>query len=512
MKEEQIVADAAAEKSKGAVEDFLRTLRRSWYILVLAALLGAGAGLGFSLLQPKIYASDATGVVTTGDTGSIALASASDTLTKSKATQYQVLATSRTVAQRALELSGYQLSPEEALSMVSASVPLDTAQIKVTVRSQDPEMAKNLADAWIKALGENVKSVENSGNQSASSGQAFAVQTVMQFNPYVPANTPQSPISPNLKLNTLLGLIIASLIGLLLLFIRSIRDRSIRSLEALIEVTGPETPVLGTIPFSESFENSRLIPAGDSAAGSRRQDFRLIESLKELRTNLQFKNPDNPPRRIVVTSSLPSDGKSTVADNLAIILGQAGKPVFLVDADLRRPTVAKSFGLVGDVGVTDVVIGRAEVEDVIQLVDGYPNLYVLAAGRIPPNPSEILNSEAFAHMIDRLAQEGLVILDAPPLLPVTDSAILATKFDGALVVVEANGTKREELTKALGNLSRVQAEVLGTVLNKVPASGKEAGYYHYYGKDYYYDQASTAGAHAAEKKRKRTKASGSRAK
>ena len=260
-----------------------------------------------------------------------------------------------------------------------------------------------------------------------------------------------------------------------------------------------------SVPFSSSFADSRLITPNDAAENTRRADFRLVESLKELRTNLQFKNPDNPPRRIVVTSSLPSDGKSTVADNLAIILGQSGKPVFLVDADLRRPTVAKSFGLIEEVGVTDVVIGRADVEDVLQTVDGYPNLYILAAGRIPPNPSEILSSDAFTQMIDRLAEEGMVILDAPPLLPVTDSAILATKFDGALVVVEANGTKREELAKSISNLNRVNADILGTVLNKVPATGSEAGYYQYYGREYYYDNEGKRTGQKSEKKSRKAK-------
>lgn len=142
----------------------------------------------------------------------------------------------------------------------------------------------------------------------------------MQFSPYVPANLPQSPISPNIKLNILLGITLALILGLVYLFIRSVRDRSIRSMEALVEVTGSEIPVLGTIPFSASFAESRLISPVLASDSNNRSDFRLVESLKELRTNLQFKNPDNPPRRIVVTSSLPSDGKSTVADNLAIIL------------------------------------------------------------------------------------------------------------------------------------------------------------------------------------------------
>lgn len=488
-----------SEKTAGFVDKFVRTLKKKWLVVVIAAVIGGLLGWGFSALQPRIYSSDATGIVVAGTNESTALASSADYVAKSKATQYQSLASSRNVAKKALEITGYDLTEDQALSMVSASVPLDTAQVKVTVRSTDPKAAQELADAWIEALTENVKQVENAGN--SESGEYLAKESVITFASFVPANTPAAPISPNVKLLILLGTALGIFASLAYIAFAAVRDSRITSVDSLREVS--DAAIIGTIPFSKSFADTRLIRADQVNAKTRRTDFRLIEAFKELRTNLQFMNPDHPPRKIVVTSSLPSDGKSTIADNLAIILSQSGNPVFLVDSDLRRPTVAKSFGIVGDVGVTDILIGKAEIDDVIQNSAEYPNLHILATGQLPPNPSELLTSDRFTAMIDELAAKGMVIMDAPPLLPVTDSSILAAKFDGALVVVEAGGTKREEIEKALGNLDRVKGNLLGLVLNKVPTTGSEASRYAYYGKDYYYEESETADG--SKKHRKRNK-------
>ncbi|MFI8596732.1 polysaccharide biosynthesis tyrosine autokinase [Rothia koreensis] len=509
-----LIDGTTSEKSSGLVEAFVRTVRRRWYLLVAGIVVGALVGVGVSALQPRVYAADATGIVTTDNNNSIGLASTTDTLAKSKATQYKSLAISRGVAEDAIKATGYDLSPQQALGMVSVAVPLDTAQIQVTIRSHDPDSARELADAWIKALAANVERVETGGNTAApeksqdsedsEEAQADPANSVLKFIEYVQAETPTSPVSPNVKLNAALGALALLVVVLLVLLLQAFRDRSIRSVEILREVMG-NSPLLGTIPLSDALRESRLLPSDSGDATSRRRDFTLIESFKELRTNLQFMNPDRPPRRFVVTSCLPADGKSTVADNLAIALAQGGEPIYLVDADLRRPTVAKSFGLIEDVGLTDVIIGRAEEDDVIQQAHAYPNLFVLAAGHIPPNPSEILASERFSAMIDRLAEKGTVIMDAPPLLPVSDSAILATRFDGALVVVEAGNTTRDQLGKALQNLDQVNAQLLGAVLNKVPTKGSEAGYYRYYGENYYYDESGDGSS--GRTKRSRTKRS-----
>ena len=186
---------------------------------------------------------------------------------------------------------------------------------------------------------------------------------------------------------------------------------------------------------------------------------------------------DNPPRVIVVTSPQQGDGKSTIAANLAAAVAVSGQPIVLVDADLRRPSIAESFGLVEGAGLTDVLVGRVETEDVLQQDAQHPNLSILAAGAIPPNPSEMLGSQVMHNLLRQLAQDAIVIVDAPPLLPVTDAAVLTAVADGAFVVVSTGKTLDTELESALGHLETVNGRALGVIFNRVARRDSAGGYY-----------------------------------
>jgi len=192
---------------------------------------------------------------------------------------------------------------------------------------------------------------------------------------------------------------------------------------------------------------------------------------------LQFIDVADRPKSIVITSSVPAEGKSTIALNLAVSLADTGARVILVDADLRRPSMAEYVGIEGNVGLTTVLIGRADVADVVQPL-GTTTLDLLPSGRIPPNPSELLGSPAMAGLLDRLtASYDMVLLDSPPLLPVTDAAVLAKMAGGALVVVGADRIHRPQLVESLGSLQTAGAHILGIVLNKTDR--REAGTYSY---------------------------------
>ncbi len=191
----------------------------------------------------------------------------------------------------------------------------------------------------------------------------------------------------------------------------------------------------------------------------------------------------------VITSALPSEGKSTSTINLAIALADAGKRVALIDADLRKPKVAEYLGIEGGAGLTDVLIGRTRVGDVM-LPWGGRSLYVLPAGKIPPNPSELLGSNQMRTLLEALERDfDVVLCDAPPLLPVTDAAILAKATSGAIVVVSAGRTNRRELSGAVDALQAVDAKVAGLVLTMVPTRGPDAYSYGGYGYGYGYGQA-----------------------
>lgn len=454
-----------------------------WRAILIALLVGLLLASLWTFVQPRKYSADAIAIVSTGTTENLGVAFQADNLARSKATQYRELATSRAVEDRAvghaIKAAKKEGRSAPQLQGVSVAVPVDTAQIVISVTAAEPANARDLADAWVKALGESVEQIETAGAPAAEgdAGGADAATSIIKVLPFVQARTPEGPSYPPTTLALATGALLGLIAGLIYAFARTTIDRRIRSVHALEELG---LSVVGTIP-----KTTKGGADGQSIGIAR-------EAFKELRTNLQFMNPDHPPRVVVITSALPGEGKSTIAANLAVSLAESGRTVTLIDGDLRRPTVAQSFGLVGSVGLTDVVVDRLAMDDALQYDAKYPDLAVLAAGTIPPNPSEILGSDRLAHTIEALAKESMVIIDAPPLLPVTDAAILGARFDGVLVVVNAGSTTIDELQKTHESLKRVNARLLGAVLNRVPTSKLEGGAYSYYGSRYGYNYQSSA--------------------
>jgi succinoglycan biosynthesis transport protein ExoP len=205
------------------------------------------------------------------------------------------------------------------------------------------------------------------------------------------------------------------------------------------------------------------------------------ESFRTLRTNLQFLEVEPGPKSFVMTSSIPHEGKTTTSANLAIVIANSGTRVAIIDADLRRPKLAEYMGLEGAVGLSDVLIGKARLSDVLQPW-GDGNLHVLPAGTIPPNPSELLGSSAMPTLLRELEKHfDIVIVDLPPLLPVTDAAIVSNLTRGTLVVVAAGRTQRAELAGAIAALDNVGAPVAGIILTMLPTKGPDAYGYGGYG-------------------------------
>jgi protein-tyrosine kinase len=203
------------------------------------------------------------------------------------------------------------------------------------------------------------------------------------------------------------------------------------------------------------------------------------EAFRVLRTNLQFMGLDEPLTSILVTSASPGEGKSTNAANLAVAFAQAGVNVCLVDADLRRPTVAKLFGVENWAGLTTVIVGQGELDDALQPCQ-VPGLTLLTSGPIPPNPAELLGSERMTALLKRLEERfDMVIVDTPPVLAVTDAAVLAPKVGGVVLVVRSGQVPRQQVVRAKEALEAVRARLLGVVLGAVKQEGPE-GYYYYY--------------------------------
>ncbi len=202
------------------------------------------------------------------------------------------------------------------------------------------------------------------------------------------------------------------------------------------------------------------------------------ESYRTLRTNLQYSSFDENYKVIVVTSSEPGEGKSTTAGNLALSIAQGDKKVALIDCDLRKPSLHKKFGLSNTTGLSDVIVGKENISIVGHRYNN--NLTVLTSGKIPPNPSEMLGSKSMKALIEALKKVfDYVILDTPPVQAVTDAQILSTRADGTLLVIRAEKTKKDSVINSVNLLKKVNANIIGTILNGIDA--KNGSYYYYYG-------------------------------
>ncbi len=459
------------------LRDYLRILRAHWLGILLLTALGIAVAFGWSLLQPKVYTASATGYVqpTKNDneqatTGTSVIG---DQLAKSKVKSFIAIGEWRSVADRVISDLGLDTSPESLVGRVTVSNPTDTVIIEVTARGDTPEGARDLAEAWVRALAGEIDEIDGDGTPGSAS---------ISITPGDSAALPSAPSSPNVRLSLVLGGLIGLALGIAYAVTRHILDRRVRNPAEIERQTGAS--VVGTLPLEKSLTGHR-VPL-DFDARKRSSTVFLAEAMRELRSNLRFMDVDNPPRVIVVTSPIPGDGKSTVSTNLAISLAESGQKVSLLDGDLRRPVIGDIFHLPEGAGLTDVLAGEATVEDVAHRPHPSGNLLVLPAGRTPPNPSEVLGSHRMHELLIDLAREGMVIIDAPPVIPVTDAAVLAHSADGAVIVVSAGRTTYDMLAKALGNMAKTNARVLGIVLNKVPRRGADSSYYGYqYHGEYY---------------------------
>lgn len=210
----------------------------------------------------------------------------------------------------------------------------------------------------------------------------------------------------------------------------------------------------------------------------------VAEQFRTIRTNIQFSAVDKKIQSLVVTSAEPSEGKSTVSSNLAVVWAKQNEKVLLIDADLRRPTVHRTFNLLNAAGLSSYLSNNAVYEEIIQETE-VPNLSVISSGPVPPNPAELLNSRHINTLIERLEDEyDIIIFDAPPINTVTDAQLLANKADGVILVVPQGIAEKGGVTHAVEQLNKVHAKVLGTVMNRFKAD-KAPGYYGgYYGGNY----------------------------
>lgn len=439
----------------------LAVVRRRWRWVTAAALAGLLAGLGLALAAEPTYRSTASVYFSLqyGDSASDLVQGS--TFTQNQVTSYAELATTPAVLQPVIDELGLPMGVSALAGRIQASAPVDTVIVEVAVTDTSAVRSARIADAVVATLS---RTVEGLAPEDAGGEPTVQATTV------APAEVPVRPASPNTTLDALAGLVAGLVLGCALLLLRESLDTRVRDAETLAALT--DRPLIGTVGATRAVsgaERTVVVEADPHAPQA--------ESFRQLRTNLQFLSLPGagatPPtgraggRVLVVTSAVAAEGKSTVSANLAAALAETGARVLLVDADLRRPSLAGLLGIEGSAGLTSVLLGQAAVADVVQDW-GSAGLQVLASGQLPPNPTELLGSPAMAGVLDHLRSTyDHVVLDSAPLLPVADGAVLSRTTDGAVVVVNATRARRAQVTESLQVLDRVGATVLGLVLNQV---------------------------------------------
>ena len=438
-------------------KQILTALRTGWWLALAGLLLGAGAAVLVTLLQTPLYASNTQFFVTT--TGTNAQQLQGGQLAEQRAAAYSRLVTGEDVAQRVVDRLNLSMSTAALRGEISANS--DTVLIDVTVTDPSAKQAQSIAAALGEEFPAYITALETEG------GGGTPVQVTVSDRPGLPG----SPVSPDPVRNIVLGGLVGLLLGAALALLRARLDRTVKTEEQVADVFG--APVVGHVVKDEKFAERHVVESGTAS--------RTTEDFRQLRNNLQWLNVDNPPRVIMISSPLPAEGKTTTVVNLALALVEAGRRVVVVEADLRKPKVTDYLGLVGEVGLTNVLAGTVSLGEVVQRYEER-DLWVVASGPKPPNPGELVASAQMKSLIEKLRGEyDYVLVDAPPVLPVADASGLAGHMDGILLVVRYGAVRPEQLRQAAEVLERVHATRLGAIFTLVPpkselARGRGYGY------------------------------------
>lgn len=439
--------------------DIGQALRSGWWLVVVAMLATvAGAG-ALTYTATPLYSSTTKLFVSTAAAEDTSSAYTGNLFSQQRVTSYAELLTGVQLAEQVVEELELDVPAEELANKVTATALTDTVILSVTVTDTSAKRAQAIAASLGRHFEAKIAELETPAGAVASPVKVSTVQS--------PALN-LAAVSPDPPRNLALGAVLGFLAGLGLALLRSKLDNTVKTPEEIRRLT--DSGVIGTVPEDPRLASDHLVTELDHHSVS-------AEAYRSIRTNLQFLDVDNPPRVIVVSSAVPGEGKSTLAVNLATALAQTGSRVTLLEADLRRPRVTRYMGLISGAGLTNVLAGTAGLDDVTQPW-GDGRLTVLAAGPMPPNPSEMLGSSQMRSLLEHLRRTNdFVLIDAPPLLPVTDAAVLTALSDGCVISVRYGRTRREELAEAGGALRRVEGKLLGVVLNRVPAAA--AGGYGY---------------------------------
>ncbi|MCM3501410.1 polysaccharide biosynthesis tyrosine autokinase [Microbacterium sp. P26] len=439
------------------LRDVLAAIRRGWLLVVACMAIGAAAGTALAVLTPTTYKASVELYVAAETNGTPNGLIQGRSYVRQSLESFVDLVSSAVVVDPVIAQLGLSGNDDNVESRISAENPPSTQTIVITATDAVPSEASQLANA----VAESFTTVVEKQLQAPRGTEGVGLLRVETVSP---ARVPLEPSAPDYRLNLLLGLALGAGAGIILAIIRTIIDTRIHTAASVESILS--APILGGIPFDPDASKRPLI-VQESPRDPRSEAFRRA------RTALQFVNLDGRAPVYVVTSANPGEGKSTTSANLALALAEDGSSVALVDADMRKPRTAQIFGIEGGAGLSTVLAGAAPLSALLQPY-GSGRLFVLPAGAQPPNPAELVGSPTMEATLDTLRQAfDYVIVDCPPVLPVTDAAVLARFATGAILVAASGSTRKPQLADAAKALAAADVRLLGVILTKLPTRGPD---------------------------------------
>lgn len=434
-------------------------LRKLWLAILAITVLGGVAGLGLSATVTPVYESTATLYFSLSQGDSASDLNQGSTYTQNQMLSFAQLATSSRVLRPVIDDLGLDETPRTLARSIEVTIPLNTVILEIKSSSGDPESAAEIANGVADSLTAVVREISPSSANGSSRISANLVDEAV---------VPNVQALPNKPRDALLGAVVGLLLGVLAALLWTLLDTRVPNETVLSQVV--PAPVLGSI--------SRVRGNGERGLYVAREPLgHTSEEFRRIRAALSYSGVAEKVQRLMVTSVSPGEGKSMFASNLGLTLAGLRNNVLIIDADLRRPRVADYFGLEGSVGLTTVLLGDVSIEDARMTRPG-STLDVLPSGSIPPNPAEMLTSDAMKRLLEEAtARYDYVIIDSPPVMSVADANLLAPFVDGVIVVVDAGKTRRNQLIQAAASLESAGGRIVGLVLNKVRRKRKESAYY-----------------------------------
>lgn len=428
--------------------EYFLLLQRRWRVWVAGLILGLMAGAVVSTLAQTEYTATATSFVTVAErvdnSGQGEIFQGSQFAVQ-RVKSYAPLVGSPDVLQPVIDELGLTMSLRDLGQEVSVSSAPETVLLDVAATDPDPVLAARIADAVSLRLGQVIETLETAKGAGVSNVTVSLAKR---------ASVPTQPSSPRIVLNLILGACVGLALGLVAAVLRQHLDKRIKTSEDVRALT--DMSPLGSTIFERSARRRPLV-ALDWRSGA-------AERYRTVRTALKFATVDRELRHFVVTSAVSGEGKTSVACNLAISWAQSGAAVCLVEADLRRPEVAHFLGIDGSLGLSDLLVNEASIADVL-LPWNHGMLTVLPAGALPPDPAALLGSAAMANLVVTLRDRfDVVIYDSPPILAVTDAAVLGHQVDGVVFVIRSGSTRRDQVAASVESLRRTRLTLLGSVL------------------------------------------------